>query len=799
MKLACYKLGDLYELIIKNRPFRPAILEGGSKTDNWCSQQIFALDFDSGLISFEDALIRSRNQNLIPNIWYETPSSTKELVKFRIVYILDQPVTDSKIAEKIRYGLLAEFPEADPKCVDAVRFFNGTNKSNHGYYNELNNHNDFISRFRDFSIPTEKRNTDPNATISLKENKIIQLRKNFNWDLLIERSTTAKAFFSGTNHQDKPGNLKYNDLHILACNLNMIDGGLKKMQDTMKQFNADGITSYDDNDFKLLVEVNNRGYKAQSFIGSNFIEDRGYKSIFDIVKHDFEPKKKAEPQKYISDLISREDVSKWTPQQPVFIEAGTGRGKTTFINSILSDYASSIDRRVLLLENRRIAKDQIEKEFANYDEIVFSDNIVVVLTYQYLEYYKKKHNKGFDFSPYSHIVCDEAHYFLTDCTFNKNIELSWLQIRERCSDHVKIFMTASPSGMIELLNEKYDNQLLHHDMGICYDHVEKFICFSTDPEKYANKIFEQCQKQDTKCMLLADDFQLLFEMLKKFESESFLIAALHSDIKNTISDPENQKMMEYLKTITFNKANKEQNEKNDDKDKLRKNIHLFVDQKSKRDLIDSKKLSNRFLLATSVLDTGFSIEDESVSDVIIITKEPHKLIQWAGRYRSKKGSKHKINIHVADFNRQGLNNSIKSIEKKLTEPENSGELIQLALNRELNLFRDIHDSKYTWTNLLEEGLFGREFEYAKSTTIDSSHIETVLNKYVDMKIVGEKDMKEFYYELNIKKTYQNGDAVPMTKPREINEEIKSYGFMIEHNSKRGIIFIKKLENDLICA
>ena len=42
--------------------------------------------------------------------------------------------------------------------------------------------------------------------------------------------------------------------------------------------------------------------------------------------------------KYISDLITTEDINNWTSDKLIFIEAPTGKGKSHFIKHTLSNH-----------------------------------------------------------------------------------------------------------------------------------------------------------------------------------------------------------------------------------------------------------------------------------------------------------------------------------------------------------------------------------------------------------------------------------------------------------------------------
>ena len=85
----------------KGQSFCPAIFSGGRrKKTNYIKQQLFALDFDSG-IPYEEIKMRSVYYGLPIAFSYFTFSSTPTHEKFRVVYLLECEVTDIRVAEAI--------------------------------------------------------------------------------------------------------------------------------------------------------------------------------------------------------------------------------------------------------------------------------------------------------------------------------------------------------------------------------------------------------------------------------------------------------------------------------------------------------------------------------------------------------------------------------------------------------------------------------------------------------------------------------------------------------------------------
>lgn len=138
------------------RSFQFGMLDGkGFRQSNWVAQQLAAADFDNktdvlddngkplrdsdnkvvkrdlepgelGFIDPVDAVQRAYDAGLPPMALYFTFSSTLEHPRFRLVFLLAEPVTDPAVMKAANMGLLALFPEADPACKDLVRLYYGS-------------------------------------------------------------------------------------------------------------------------------------------------------------------------------------------------------------------------------------------------------------------------------------------------------------------------------------------------------------------------------------------------------------------------------------------------------------------------------------------------------------------------------------------------------------------------------------------------------------------------------------------------------------------------------------------------
>lgn len=112
---------------------------GRRKTDNFICAQHLALDFDTG-----DK--RSSKTHLLSNpfiaayaaIIYPTPSSSEDRPRSRVVFLLDELITDATKYSAAMEFLVEQFDGADKACTDASRFFYGARGADIYYqFNQL--------------------------------------------------------------------------------------------------------------------------------------------------------------------------------------------------------------------------------------------------------------------------------------------------------------------------------------------------------------------------------------------------------------------------------------------------------------------------------------------------------------------------------------------------------------------------------------------------------------------------------------------------------------------------------------
>ncbi|RAV22653.1 hypothetical protein [Paenibacillus contaminans] len=119
------------------RTFSPAVFSNGQrKNEFWISQQIFALDVDNGL-TIQDAVARCEEFKIKPVFIYSSFSHSEEHHKFRMVFLLDEELSDIRVRNFVQLGLAVVFPETDQSTKDLARLFFGGKKLEYCDFNNV--------------------------------------------------------------------------------------------------------------------------------------------------------------------------------------------------------------------------------------------------------------------------------------------------------------------------------------------------------------------------------------------------------------------------------------------------------------------------------------------------------------------------------------------------------------------------------------------------------------------------------------------------------------------------------------
>lgn len=182
--------------------------------------------------------------------------------------------------------------------------------------------------------------------------------------------------------------------------------------------------------------------------------------------------------------LLNESVKNWTHMRARFISAGTGAGKSTFENYVIQiARAVETPKRVLTLVNRTALKrasivkmakrlrltseleDQIKKNKGEIPETIYLGHITI-MTYQAMV--RKIFETGFINDPdhgYAYVCFDEAHFFISDSSFNELTGKALNILMNVFHNAVRIYLTATEAEVLphivyeekKLLQKKLDS------------------------------------------------------------------------------------------------------------------------------------------------------------------------------------------------------------------------------------------------------------------------------------------------------------------------------------------------------
>jgi hypothetical protein len=116
---------DVFELITVDGCATSAWLNSNNRReDTFVSRELIMVDIDSGMTIPE--LLTDDFYNQYAAGFYTTPSHRDDAHRFRIMFRLAEPITNSSQLQKLNRMLLQVFTQADAACKDATRIFYGT-------------------------------------------------------------------------------------------------------------------------------------------------------------------------------------------------------------------------------------------------------------------------------------------------------------------------------------------------------------------------------------------------------------------------------------------------------------------------------------------------------------------------------------------------------------------------------------------------------------------------------------------------------------------------------------------------
>lgn len=115
---------ELADALVHGASFKPGVLVGGQKAENWAEQQFFGLDFDNG-VRIEDTYNKVKSLGMTPCFMYTTFSHKEEHHKFRMIFCNDTVITDGSIRDRLQATIMGVIGGIDEVCFNRDRMFFG--------------------------------------------------------------------------------------------------------------------------------------------------------------------------------------------------------------------------------------------------------------------------------------------------------------------------------------------------------------------------------------------------------------------------------------------------------------------------------------------------------------------------------------------------------------------------------------------------------------------------------------------------------------------------------------------------
>lgn len=368
--------------------------------------------------------------------------------------------------------------------------------------------------------------------------------------------------------------------------------------------------------------------------------------------------------KYYSDLITEEQIKKWSDNNEyVYLNGDTGTGKTTFIfNKLIPYIVKNTDKFIFVLSNRKylstehkngLRKSDIYIDFKETGESIYKR--ISIMTYQcYFDKYATNNDFIVDIecgaltSNNIVFICDECHYFLTD-NWNRQTTTALKTILELKSN--TYFVSATGNNIINFINT-ISSKKVTEENTVRIEQDYKNISLKSYKD---NKELSEARKMITEILDNTNDKVIYYRKNKKQLSD------LTEELKEKYSD--NIKLCYSENT----KANN------------------LLPNELETAFTEDKKMNCRCILTTNIIDNGIDIYDSDLKHIIVDMTEPEIIIQSIGRKRDKEP----LTVYINQTDGRTLNYNIKRNTR--LEKETHSELNRYQyriISHDLQLFKN---------------------------------------------------------------------------------------------------------------
>lgn len=169
LKAKTISLEDLANGLSHGTTFKPALLNG-TKSIDWISQQVFALDFDHDT-TIQTELDRCNSLQIKPVFGYTSFSHSESEHHFRLVFCTDEKISDIDKRNKLQLALISVFSKSDVKTKDPARLFYGGTQLICSDYDNRIDADEIIARYYVEESPTVKSKSKVNGKTSVAKDR----------------------------------------------------------------------------------------------------------------------------------------------------------------------------------------------------------------------------------------------------------------------------------------------------------------------------------------------------------------------------------------------------------------------------------------------------------------------------------------------------------------------------------------------------------------------------------------------------------------------------------------------------
>ena len=300
---------------------------------------------------------------------------------------------------------------------------------------------------------------------------------------------------------------------------------------------------------------------------------------------------------FVSDIIT--NYKDWKPGERILVSAGCGTGKTSFAAGPLAEYARSQGKSIIYLSSRKALRHSLVARH--------SQRGVCYRTYQAIE--RELLAGQNPLSGYDYVICDEAHYFVSDSTFNASAEESWRTIS--ASPAIVVYMTGTPAGLRHLA-ANCGMALRTYTMPARTDHI-RAIKVSRSSAEYMDSIVKAAQAGKT----LMAFFRSKADMYKtagRLEAAKISVETYDSSGRTTRYNDRGQPVQV---------------------------------PKLPAQTADGYTMTAQVLLATTYLNSGIEIWDREIRDIYTDILDVDEAVQSLYRKRCRPGER--ITLHIRAY------------------------------------------------------------------------------------------------------------------------------------------------------